>query len=244
MLTPIGLTRSNSYRKGVLYIGAGDLVPDAVLGPTTGIHINQGAAADAIFVGKSSDIAHGATTLADTDTFLTIKKTSPTGGGVHLSAFSDAQTGEGATLVFLGASVSTVDTTKSTAGLGLITIYGSKLSGTGYADVTADGNIFAVRARLSSAFSTVLILDEDGDLWLNSGGKGITLSGAGVTGGSDSAPVADEVSLGAYEIGAANRVLAISQETAVAADVDETKFSHKMQVRINGATYFIMLTAT
>ena len=60
----------------------------------------------------------------------------------------------------------------------------------------------------------------------------------------DSAAVADQVSLGGYEIGAGNRVLAISQETAVAVDVDETKFSHKLQCRINGATYFIMLTAT
>jgi len=60
----------------------------------------------------------------------------------------------------------------------------------------------------------------------------------------DSVLAADQVSLGGYEIGAANRVLAISQETAVAVDVDETKFSHKMQVRINGATYFMMLTAT
>jgi len=60
----------------------------------------------------------------------------------------------------------------------------------------------------------------------------------------DSAAVADQVSLGGYEIGAGNRVLAISQETAVAADVDETKFSNKLQCRINGATYFIMLTAT
>lgn len=74
-----------------------------------------------------------------------------------------------------------------------------------------------------------------------------TVSAAGdftSTTSTDSAAVADEVSIGRYEIGAANTVLAISQETAVAADVDETKFSHKMQVRINGSTYYVMLTAT
>jgi len=60
----------------------------------------------------------------------------------------------------------------------------------------------------------------------------------------DSVAVADQVSLSRYEIGAGNTVLAISQETAVAADADETKFSHKMQCRINGATYFLMLTQT
>ena len=60
----------------------------------------------------------------------------------------------------------------------------------------------------------------------------------------DSAAVADEVSLGCYELSAGNRALAISQESAVAADTDETKFSHKLPVRINGSTYYIMLTAT
>jgi hypothetical protein len=58
----------------------------------------------------------------------------------------------------------------------------------------------------------------------------------------DSAAVADQVSIGRYEIGGGNTVLALSQETAVATDNDESKFSHKMQVRINGATYYIMLT--
>ena len=60
----------------------------------------------------------------------------------------------------------------------------------------------------------------------------------------DSAAVADEVSLGCYELSAGNRALAISQESAVAAETDETKFSHKLPVRINGSTYYIMLTAT
>ena len=60
----------------------------------------------------------------------------------------------------------------------------------------------------------------------------------------DTAAVADVVGFSRYDIGAGNTVLGISQETAVASDDDESKFSHKMQVRINGATYFIMLTAT
>lgn len=60
----------------------------------------------------------------------------------------------------------------------------------------------------------------------------------------DSAAVADEVAFGRYEIGAGNTVIALSQETVVAADNDESKFSNKLQVRINGSTYFIMLTTT
>ena len=60
----------------------------------------------------------------------------------------------------------------------------------------------------------------------------------------DSSAVADEVSVGGYDISAGNRALAISSEATVAAEVDETKFSHKLPVRINGSTYYIMLTAT
>lgn len=60
----------------------------------------------------------------------------------------------------------------------------------------------------------------------------------------DAAAVADEVSLGGYDISAGHRALAISSEEVVVVEVDETKFSHKYPVRINGATYNIMLCAT
>jgi len=61
---------------------------------------------------------------------------------------------------------------------------------------------------------------------------------------ADSAAVADTVTIGGYDISAGHRALAIGTEEVVAADTDETKFSHKLPVRINGATYNIMLTAT
>ncbi len=60
----------------------------------------------------------------------------------------------------------------------------------------------------------------------------------------DSAAVADQVSIGAYEISAGHRALAISSEEVVVTETDETKFSHKIPVRINGATYNMMLCAT
>jgi hypothetical protein len=88
---------------------------------------------------------------------------------------------------------------------------------------------------------TLLNNDYDGTVaW----GANSTFQGALFTQSTDSAAVADQVHLGAYDVGAGDRVLAISQESAVAVDVDETKFSHKMKVRINGATYYIMLTQT
>ena len=61
---------------------------------------------------------------------------------------------------------------------------------------------------------------------------------------NDNAAVADLVTLGAYEISAGHRALDIGSEEVVVVEVDETKFSHKLPVRINGSTYNIMLCAT
>jgi hypothetical protein len=71
-----------------------------------------------------------------------------------------------------------------------------------------------------------------------------------VTGGTnfptsiDLSSAADLVKIGGYEISAGHRALCIGCEEAVVAETDETKFSHKLPVRINGATYNLMLCAT
>jgi hypothetical protein len=59
---------------------------------------------------------------------------------------------------------------------------------------------------------------------------------------SDLTATTDEVRLGSFDIAAGHRSLCIASEEVVAAETDETKFSHKYPVRINGATYYIMLT--
>ena len=63
-------------------------------------------------------------------------------------------------------------------------------------------------------------------------------------GGTEPVSLADHVGISAVDIGGADATLAIATEVAVAVDADETKFSNKLAVRINGATYYIMLTAT
>jgi len=60
----------------------------------------------------------------------------------------------------------------------------------------------------------------------------------------DSGAVADQVSICGYDISAGHRALSLSCEEVVVTEVDETKFSHKLPVRINGVTYNIMLCAT
>jgi len=51
---------------------------------------------------------------------------------------------------------------------------------------------------------------------------------------------ADQISI--FATAGANCTLGLRTEVAVAAEVDETKFSHKLAVKINGSDYYIMLT--
>ena len=81
------------------------------------------------------------------------------------------------------------------------------------------------------------------------GGLGVTLDtffGTHTTWltSTDSALVADEVSLGAFDLSAGNRALAWSQEAPVVAAVTEADYSHAIPVRINGVTYNIMMAST
>jgi len=64
------------------------------------------------------------------------------------------------------------------------------------------------------------------------------------SGSTDESAEADYVKVGGYEISAGHRALCIGCEEVVVVETDETKFSHKLPVRINGATYNLMLTAT
>lgn len=211
---------------------------DANANMTLGLTVNQGANDDEILAFKSSDVSHGCTVKTETDTFGVLQKVDPDTGGLSIDGYRDT-TNLG--LILRGNTPATIDTTKSTAGRSVIEVHARAISGTSVAAPGANANLLGVRDGTTGI--TKLIVDQDGDLWIGATGKGITLA-SGTSGGADSAAVADEVSLGCYEISAGNRALAISQESAVQADTDETKFSNKLPVRINGATYYIMLTAT
>jgi len=318
------------------------------------IVVAQGAADTILCSMQSTDVATGLTTAVDgqdvvTNDFFTLEKFAGATGGARVKAL-----GENAAVTTNFALESyggQADTTKSPVGRSLTEVYVAQHDGANaLANVAADGNVFGIRARVGGVDVSRLLLNREGDLWLNGRihvgastpvgyvgnvlGNGFTsdgsssyaimtrvtgtltgaagdtshlqkflIDGAIVTqtatenighisnlrigeptitknltgnigvasslrvegppteglvnatvyvvggdlkffGSEDSAAVADHVALGGYEIGAGNRVLAISQETAVAADTDETKFSNKVQVRINGATYFAMLTTT
>lgn len=160
---------------------------------------------------------------------------------------NNATAARGGSLVFVRSKSNTLGSVTSVAD-------GDALGGIGW--VGADGNDYYTQAAKITAFvdGTPGTDDMPGRLSFattaDDGGlatERMRLDSAGflsLRSSVDTAVVADVVGFSRYEIGAGNTVLGISQETAVASDTDETKFSHKMQVRINGATYFIMLTDT
>jgi hypothetical protein len=140
-------------------VGIGETIPDSLC------CLNQGAVDTAIFTMKSSDVAHGLTQIAETDTYFTSMKADGAGGGVKLQAILDGDETPHIAVTVHGYSRDALDTTKSVAGLGAIELYASQHDGANaLADIVADGNVFSIRCRRGGSDETVLIVDEDGDI--------------------------------------------------------------------------------
>lgn len=126
---------------------------------TSGLTINQGSATDDSVTLKSSAVAHGFTSLAETDTYLGIRPIG-SGGGLALRTFSSSGSGEanyGLGLVNYAASANS--TTKSITSGAAVGIVGAGKSGTSSANLGANENILAVVNNGTVRF----ILDGDGD---------------------------------------------------------------------------------
>src|SRR3990167_3014226 len=113
------------------------LINDTINGfNTLGLTINQGASDNEFFSGKSSDVAHGFTSVAEADTFTAMTKTDATAGGVDFYGFSTA------TRAFrLLGSGATDNTAKTTDAVGYINLLAGKLSGTSIGVPGADANM-------------------------------------------------------------------------------------------------------
>lgn len=121
------------------------------LGPLV---LRQGADDDRIFEGKSTDVGHGVTTLAETDSFFTLTKQGANDGGVQLRGLTEASIG-----VKVQGIATTVDTTKSTAAVAGVMISAHKKSGTGVTSMDANSNLMTV----DNGDTVRFILDADGD---------------------------------------------------------------------------------
>jgi len=116
--------------------------------------LNQGDADDAILQGKSSDVDHGITTYAETDTYFALQKHSATAGGLLVRGLSETNVG-----VKVQGLVTTDDTTKSNAAVGAVMVSAHKKSGTGLTTLAANTNLFTV----DNGDTVRFIMDADGD---------------------------------------------------------------------------------
>jgi len=122
---------------------------------TVGITINQGASDDEAIALKSSDIAHGRTSIAETDTYAFIQKLAAASGGLEVRAIEESQI----TAIRIYGVSGADDTTRSTAGRAPIELDASLGSGTSDGSVGADGALVAIRNKQGTRF----IFDADGD---------------------------------------------------------------------------------
>jgi hypothetical protein len=130
---------------------------------TLGLTINQGAADDKIFTLKSSDVAHGITDHAETDTYFAIQKVDGASGGADLYGYKDADGNAGGAIRIRGFLGEGADTTKSTAALGVVAIDGATKNGTDVVTVGSDGNILVIRTNTTTEF----IFDAEGSAHAN-----------------------------------------------------------------------------
>jgi len=150
----------NVYFNDILFIGDSNVANTKM---TTGITIDQGASDNEILAFKSSDVAHGMTSTFETDTYGAFGKTEGNGGGLTIYGLTDTHATAQMPLAFSAYSFNNLNAVKTTAALAAISVTAFEISGTGITNVVANGNVFAVRARIGGATSTLFIVDANGD---------------------------------------------------------------------------------
>ena len=140
---------------GILFVGD---TSDA--GVSVGTVRNQSAADDFIDTDKSSDVAHGITDEAETDTYHGRKKQAGASGGVLIMGLSEDDSG-----VRIYGYVTTDNTTHTTAGGGPVMTRAAKKSGTAVGAPGDGANILVVA---EAGVGTQFIVDENGKYYANS----------------------------------------------------------------------------
>jgi len=148
--------------------GSGDIIlfldDTANANMTVGITIDQGANDDQILSFQSSDVGHGETGIAETDTYGFFRKVEGASGGLEINGMKDSDGVNSRALNLVGWLDEDVDTTKNSGGKAIVMAWGYQTSG-GVANTVADGNVFAVGTYRGGSSVTVMIVDEDGDIY-------------------------------------------------------------------------------
>ena len=113
---------------------------------TSGLTINQGAFDTEILALKSSDVAHGVTDVAETDTYAAFSKQSGTAGAFQLAGF-----GEGNQAAVIHGTGGSTNTTKTTSAAAVVELQGAIRSGTARGALGADGNLVVFNSHGAGA---------------------------------------------------------------------------------------------
>ena len=135
--------RFRVHGDGTLSTG-GETVTDVNIG---GLTIQMNANDGGFFSAKSSDIAHGITGSAETDTFVKFSKHSATNGGISILALT-----EGTECIKLNANPTSAVTSQNTSSVGSHTLSVSKKSGTGTGGFDGTGNIVSIANHTTTRF--------------------------------------------------------------------------------------------
>ncbi|MEE8607962.1 MAG: hypothetical protein V3S55_10165 [Nitrospiraceae bacterium] len=145
----IGATAIDQIGNGLWFIN-----DTANANMTIGLTINQGANDNEAWAVKSSDVAHGMTGIAETDTYGKANKHIAGNGGLQIVGLSDATVG----LSLMGFH-NTDDTGKTTDDDGAVNINGALRSGTGVTSCGANANLAVIRNNGTTRF----IFDAEGE---------------------------------------------------------------------------------
>jgi hypothetical protein len=150
----VGSVSVNPGTGSIITTGSVYINDDTNTKSTLGLTINQGSYDNEILAFKSSDINHGVTDYAETDTYGTFTKRDADMGGLAIRGYTEDIVG----LQLLGITTNST-TVKGTSGLGAVTISATKKSGTSWGDLAANENILSVR----NGATTLFLFDADGD---------------------------------------------------------------------------------
>ncbi|MBU2060139.1 MAG: hypothetical protein KKB38_20705 [Gammaproteobacteria bacterium] len=125
---------------------------------TLGLTINQDANDNEILAVKSSDVAHGMTSVTETDTYGFLAKGHATGGGLAITGLTDTEVTNAQALVLAGFLGEAAATGKTSANYGIIRLKTGIKSGTSAGAVGADGDLVTI----DNAGTTVFIFDTEG----------------------------------------------------------------------------------
>lgn len=124
-----------------------------------GVVINNGI--NAIVLKNVGGVAHGMTSLVETDTYSTIGPVAVSDGGIEIEAFTDNEIG-----IELSAKITTEDTGTADSADAAIVLSGATKSGTSTVAMSATANIMSV----DNSGTAVVLFKGDGDVH-NSGGS-------------------------------------------------------------------------